>query len=43
MSTKYFVQRFNSTLQLLQYQWNIISKETLNNIKNTYNKPSKPN
>ena len=29
MSKKYFVQRFLSTLQLLKYQRNITSKETL--------------
>ena len=29
MSKKYFVQTFLSTLQLLKYQWNKTSKETL--------------
>ena len=29
MSKRYFVQRFQSTLKLLKYQWNITSKETL--------------
>ena len=42
MSNKYFVQRFQYTLKLLNYQWNMTSKETpeINNIKTTYNKAS---
>ena len=42
MSKKYFVQRFLSTLQLLKYQRNITSKETLklDNYKTTYNTKS---
>ena len=42
MSKKYFEQRFLSTLQLLKYQWNLTSKETLkiDNYKTTYNNKS---
>ena len=43
MSKRYLVQRFHYTLKLPKYQWNMISKETLqiSNIKTTYNKSFK--
>ena len=43
MFKRYFVQSFHYTLKLLNYQWNMISKEPLkiNNIKTTYNKSFK--
>ena len=45
MSKIYFVQRFDYTLKLLKYQWNMISKENLKKItlKLVTIKPSKQN
>ena len=35
------MQIFHYTLKLLKYQWNMISKDIINDIKTTYNKSFK--